>query len=61
MSTITQQWNPWQKEPASIWLLDFWKNKTIAGLLTMPITRHQIVHINDCFKLKERYQKNAAR
>ena len=49
------------KEPDSIWLLDFWKNKTIAGLLTMPITRHQIVHINDCFKLKERYQKNTAR
>jgi alkyl hydroperoxide reductase subunit AhpC len=49
------------KEPDSIWLLDFWKGKTVAGLLTMPITRHQIVHINDCFKLKERYQKNAAR
>ena len=95
MSTITQQWNPWQKELSRLLsspdgfdeamslclrmhnevndfrkgisptifqsLLDFWKNKTIAGLLTMPITRHQIVHINDCFKLKERYQKNAAR
>jgi len=49
------------KEPESIWLMDFWKSKTITGLLTMPITRHQIVHINDCLKLKERYQKNVAR
>ena len=37
----------------SIWLRDFWAGKTAAGLITMPITRHQAVHINDCFKLKE--------
>jgi len=46
------------KEPDSIWLLDFWGNKTITGLLTMPITRHQIVHINDCYKLKDKYERN---
>ena len=46
-------------EKDSIWLLDFWGNKTIIGLLLMPITRHQIVHINDCFKLKEKYQKKS--
>jgi len=45
------------KEQESIWLLDFWGNKTINGLLLMPITRHQIVHINDCFKLKEKYKR----
>jgi hypothetical protein len=45
-------------EKESIWLLDFWANKTINGLLLMPITRHQIVHINDSFKIKERYIKN---
>ena len=27
------------------------------SLLTMPITRHQIVHINDCFKLVEKFKK----
>ena len=32
----------------SIWLLDFWSKKTVAGLLMMPITRHQIVHLNNC-------------
>jgi len=41
----------------SIWLLDFWGKKNILGLINMPITRHQIVHLNDCFKIKEKYNK----
>jgi hypothetical protein len=24
----------------SVWLLDFWGKKTVAGILLMPITRH---------------------
>jgi hypothetical protein len=48
------------KEKDSIWLLDFWGAKTVSGLLTMPVTRHQAVHLNDCFKLKERYGKAEA-
>ena len=47
------------KDADSIWLLGFWGNKTITGLLTMPITRHQIVHINDCYKLKEKYARGS--
>ncbi len=39
----------------SIWLLDFWSKKTIAGLLMMPITRHQIVHLNNCMKLRAKF------
>jgi len=23
----------------------------------MPITRHQIIHLNDCFKIKQKYNK----
>jgi len=41
----------------SIWLLDFWGKKNILGLINMPITRHQIVHLNDCFKIKQMYNK----
>jgi len=41
----------------SIWLLDFWGRKNILGLINMPITRHQIVHLNDCFKIKQKYNK----
>ncbi len=42
----------------SNWLLDFWSKKTIAGLLLMPITRHQIVHLNNCMKLKAKFMKD---
>lgn len=38
----------------SRWLLDFWSKKTIAGIILMPITRHQVVHLNDSFKLKSK-------
>lgn len=37
----------------SVWLLDFWGKKTVAGIFQMPITRHQIVHLNDCKRLIE--------
>jgi hypothetical protein len=39
----------------SKWLLDFWGKKNILGLIMMPITRHQTVHLNDCFIIKEKY------
>ena len=43
---VTQQGN-------SIWLLDFWGKKDIAGILLMPPTRHVMLHLNDCCKWKE--------
>jgi hypothetical protein len=42
------------KHPDAVWLLDFWGRKTIAGIIQMPITRHQIVHLNDSVRLKKR-------
>lgn len=45
------------EDSKSIWLLDFWGKKNILGLIMMPITRHQVVHINDCFKIKGKYNK----
>lgn len=41
----------------SIWLLDFWGKKNVAGILLMPITRHQAGHLNDCIKLKKKLKK----
>ncbi|MDR0908509.1 MAG: DinB family protein [Spirochaetaceae bacterium] len=41
----------------SAWLLDFWGKKNVLGLIMMPITRHQTVHLNDCFSIKEKYNK----
>lgn len=36
----------------SIWLLDFWGKKDMAGLLLMPPSRHVMLHLNDCCKWK---------
>jgi hypothetical protein len=38
----------------SKWLLDFWGNKNVLGLIMMPITRHQTMHLNDCMSIKEK-------
>ncbi len=45
------------EHPQSIWLMDFWGRKTVSGILLMPITRHQIVHLNDCSKLRNKCSK----
>lgn len=36
----------------SLWLLDFWSKKDVAGLLLIPPTRHVIMHLNDCCRWK---------
>lgn len=41
----------------SIWLLDFWSKKDIAGILLMPPTRHVMLHLNDCCKWKEQIRQ----
>ena len=43
--------------PNSKWLLDFWGKKNILGLIMMPITRHQVVHLNGCFKIKQKHNQ----
>jgi len=40
------------EEENSIWLLNYWGGKDVAGLLLMPPTRHLILHLNDCCKWK---------
>lgn len=35
-------------------LADYWGNRTIAGLLLMPATRHNLSHLNECLKLGKR-------
>lgn len=39
---------------ASKGLLDYWSNLTFAGLLLMPPTRHNLVHLNEAIHLKQR-------
>lgn len=35
-------------------LIDYWGKRTIAGLLLMPPTRHNFVHLNEACQLKDR-------
>ncbi len=42
------------EHPDSRWLLDFWGRKDVAGILLMPLTRHQHGHLNDCLKLRKK-------
>jgi hypothetical protein len=37
----------------SVWLLDYWGKKDVAGILLMPPTRHTLMHLNDCERWKE--------
>lgn len=40
--------------PAAQGLLDYWGRRDIAGLLLMPPTRHNFVHLNEAQRLKKR-------
>lgn len=39
------------------WLIDFWGRKNVAGILLMPATRHNLVHINQSKRIKEKLNK----
>ena len=38
----------------ALWLLEYWGGKTVAGLLLMPATRHNLVHLNESMRIKQR-------
>jgi hypothetical protein len=35
-------------------LIDYWSRRDIAGLLLMPATRHNFVHLNEILRIKQR-------
>jgi hypothetical protein len=39
------------------WLVEYWGKKTIGGLLLMPPTRHNFVHLNEVSNLKKKIMK----
>lgn len=45
----------------SKWLADYWGRKTIAGLILMPATRHNFLHLNKCIRIKDRLQNKQNR
>ncbi|MBQ2978470.1 MAG: phage head-tail adapter protein [Clostridia bacterium] len=36
------------------WLIDYWCGKDVKGLIQMPFSRHWIMHIEACLKIKDK-------
>lgn len=36
------------------WLIDYWCTKDIKGLIQMPLSRHWIIHIEACLRIKDK-------
>lgn len=53
---ILKEQNAVKKEAS--WLLEYWGNKTTAGLILMPATRHIFLHLNKSIRIKQRIQNN---
>ena len=41
-------------EESAIWLIDYWCNKDVRGLIQMPFSRHWIMHIEACLRIKKK-------
>lgn len=38
----------------AFWLIDYWCNKDLRGLITMPFSRHWIMHVEACLRIKNK-------
>ena len=38
----------------AVWLIDYWCNKDIRGLIKMPFSRHWIMHIEASLRIKNK-------
>ena len=38
----------------AIWLIDYWCNKDVRGLIQMPFSRHWIMHIEASLRIKNK-------
>lgn len=43
--------NSVSKDENAFWLVDYWCNKTYGGLLLMPFSRHQMLHLEGCLRI----------
>lgn len=44
-------------KPEASWLIEYWAKKNIAGLILMPATRHNFVHLNKSMRIKSKLEK----
>ena len=55
-SHLQQVWDEGAVVEAARGIVDYWGRRNIAGLLLMPATRHNLVHLNEALRLKQRRQ-----
>ncbi len=41
----------------AFWLIDYWCKKDVRGLIRMPLSRHWIMHIEACLRIKNKLNK----
>ena len=42
------------EDESAIWLIDYWCNKDVRGLIQMPFSRHWIMHIEACERIRRK-------
>ena len=42
------------RDENAVWLIDYWCGKDIGGLIRMPFSRHWIMHIEACLRIKNK-------
>lgn len=43
----------------AVWLIDYWCNKDVRGLIQMPFSRHWIMHTEACLRIKNKIRCKA--
>lgn len=41
----------------AVWLIDYWCNKDVGGLVQMPFSRHWIMHVEASLRIEEKLKK----
>ena len=41
-------------DESAVWLIDYWCNKDLRGLIQMPFSRHWIMHVEACLRIKDK-------
>lgn len=52
-----QKLNVVSLDESSNWLIDYWCKKDVRALLQMPFSRHWIMHVEACLKIKNHMEK----
>lgn len=52
-----QSLNVVSSDESAVWLIDYWCGKDIRGLIQMPFSRHWIMHVEACLRIRDRIKK----